>query len=128
MAIPLSQVGRLEELAANKVEKSGDQEVIQYRGQIMPLIRLNRQLHLDSAIDDGATPQENIQVVVYSDHGRSVGLVVENILDIVEESVTVRREARRDGHHDGLLGSAVIQGRVTDLVDVQAVVLAASGE
>ena len=56
-----------------------------------------------------------LQVVVYSEQGRSVGLVVDRILDIVEETIVPQQPSRRDG----LLGSAVIQQRVTDLLDVR---------
>ena len=41
MAIPLSTLARLEEFPAAQVEMSGSQWVTQYRGQILPLIRLN---------------------------------------------------------------------------------------
>jgi two-component system chemotaxis sensor kinase CheA len=59
-----------------------------------------------------------MQVVVYSENGRSVGLVVERILDIVEESLTIQRGSTTPG----VLGSAVVQQRVTDLVDVPAII------
>jgi len=59
-------------------------------------------------------------VVVYSHHARSVGLVVDRIIDIVEDSLEVQRES----HHTGVLSSVVIQDRVTDLVDIEGVVRA----
>jgi two-component system chemotaxis sensor kinase CheA len=63
-----------------------------------------------------------MQVVVYSEHGRSVGLVVGRINDIVEETVTIERAAQSQG----ILGSIVIQQRVTDLLDVPAVIRSAN--
>jgi two-component system chemotaxis sensor kinase CheA len=65
--------------------------------------------------DSGSDP---LQVVVYSDEGRSVGLVVTQISDIVHEALTVKRSTARDG----ILGSAVIQKRVTDLLDVPSII------
>jgi two-component system chemotaxis sensor kinase CheA len=62
-------------------------------------------------------------VVVYSEQGQSVGLVVDRILDIVEVPLALEREATRQG----VRGSAVIQDRVTDLVDVRSLVSAALG-
>jgi len=122
MAIPLSQVARLEEFARNKVESAGQRQVVQYRGQIMPLIRISEAVQLaegDSAkTADGQGP---LQVVVYAERGRNVGLVVERILDIVEEDVVLEHMAERAG----ILGSAVVQQRVTDLLDVASVVRAA---
>jgi two-component system chemotaxis sensor kinase CheA len=62
-----------------------------------------------------------LQVVVYAAVGRSVGLVVERILDIVEQELVLEQPAERAG----ILGSAVVQQRVTDLLDVEGVVRAA---
>ena len=56
--------------------------------------------------------------VVYTNQGRSVGLVVDQIIDIVEESITVKRTAKRHG----IVGTVVVQNRVTDLVDVEGVI------
>ena len=118
MAIPLSMVARLEEIPCKNVEKTGTQDVVQYRGEIMPLIHLSNLLAVEAKPETDESTQETLQVVVYSQDGRSVGLVVEKILDIVEEVVTTKRSAKSNG----VLGSAVIQKRVTDLLDVQGVV------
>ena len=116
MAIPLSMVARLEEFPRTKIETSGAEEVVQYRGQILPLIRVSKYITALQAIEPVLT--DTMQVVVYSELGRSVGLVVSKINDIVHESITVKRDVV--GH--GILGSAVIQNRVTDLVDVPAII------
>ena len=42
-------------------------------------------------------PQAPLQVVVYVEQGRSVGLVVERILDIVDEEIVLDRMAERAG-------------------------------
>ena len=96
------------------VERSGSVDVVQYRGDIMPL------LHLADVIGGMSRDSESsqVQVVVYSHGGRPLGLVVENIIDIVEERITVRRRGAQ-GH---VYGSAVIQGKVTDLLDIASVI------
>ncbi|HTR22968.1 MAG TPA: chemotaxis protein CheW [Terriglobales bacterium] len=119
MAIPLSSVARLEEFQRSAIELSGRREVVQYRGHILPLVRVGE------VVECGADPtleasESPLQVVVYSQNGRSVGLVVDRILDIVEESLVVEQPGRRAG----VLGSALIQQRVTDLLDVEGVVRA----
>jgi two-component system chemotaxis sensor kinase CheA len=110
MAIPLSLVSRLEEFPRSIVERTGAGEVVQYRGDIMPLIRLSSLLGVPDTPAHGP-----MQVVVYSDGSRSVGLVVDHILDIVEERLAVRTS----GVGGVVYGSAVIQERVTDLLDVE---------
>jgi two-component system chemotaxis sensor kinase CheA len=119
LALPLSQVARLEEIPSSAVEWSADQETVQYRGQILPLVRLGRMLQ-DGLADAPAQPGA-MQVVVYSEQERSVGLVVDRILDIVETALDMQPSARRTG----VAGSAIIQQRVTDLLDMPSLLRAA---
>jgi two-component system, chemotaxis family, sensor kinase CheA len=116
VAIPLDTVTRLEQVRTESVEKVGNREVVQYRGAILPIVRLDR--HLGAY---GESDREVLEVIVYSDHGRSVAIVVEEILDIVDGEAAVRS----DIDDMGLLGSAVLGDRVTELLDVRAAILAA---
>jgi two-component system chemotaxis sensor kinase CheA len=116
VAIPLDMVTRLEEFPVERIERVGNREVVQYRDQILPVVRLAHLLGTYPA-EEGAT----VPVVVYTERGRSVALAVDKILDIVEDVL----EARSDVGDDGLLGSAVIQQRVTELLDVRRAILAA---
>jgi two-component system chemotaxis sensor kinase CheA len=128
MAMPLSLVARLEEFARTAVEKAEGRHVVQYRGQILPLIHLSaalterRQEPRDSSPSaPAAADDEKIQVVVYTDQGRSVGLVVDRILDIAHEAVKIQKHS---GRH-GTLGTMVVQGRVTELLDLKGIITAA---
>jgi two-component system chemotaxis sensor kinase CheA len=114
MAIPLSMVARLEEFPRSGVERAGQYQVVQYRDHLLPLLRLNELLGETGS----AEASEALQVVVYSHEDRDVGLVVENIVDIVEESVVVHRRQRPGA----VYGTAVIQQKVTDLLDVRALI------
>jgi len=114
MAIPVSMVARLEEIALDRIERAAGRDAVQYRGEILPLISLSKEL-LSEPLRTGTEP---LLVIVYSEGGRSIGFVVEQILDIVEEVITVRSQATQPG----LLGSIVVQGRVTDLLDVHGVI------
>ena len=116
VAIPLDTVTRLEQVRSAAVEKVGNREVVQYRGAILPMVRLDR--HLGAY---GESDREVLEVIVYSDHGRSVAIVVEEILDIVDGEAAVRS----DIDDLGLLGSAVLGDKVTELLDVRAAILAA---
>jgi len=114
LAMALSSVGRLEKFSASSIEKEGPREVVQYRGSIMPLINVADVLGLRSQ----RNPGEDLPVVVCRNGDRNLGLVVGGIEDIVEESITVDLQRRRPG----ITGSAVIQGRVTEMVDIPAMV------
>ncbi len=117
VALPLAAVARLEEVPRDQIERSDGHEVVQYRGQIMPLIHVNEAIRVRAA----EVETELMQVVVHNVNGRNVGLVVEEIVDIVEEHLVVERVRQRSG----MLGTAVLQGKVTDLLDVAALVASA---
>jgi two-component system chemotaxis sensor kinase CheA len=113
-AIPLSSVARLEEFPASSVEHAGEYDVVQYRGQILALLDLPGILGVSSV-----EPRSGmLPVVVYAANGRNVGFVVGRILDIVEDEVHVDVSTTREG----MLGSIVVQQRVTDVLDMGAIV------
>ena len=118
-ALDLAEVARLEEFPPEAVEIAGDREVVQYRGRILPLVHLGRTLGVHAAAGDGP-----MTVVVHQLAGRDVGLVVDGILDIVEVPVDAADHADHRGvvaDGRGITGSAVIQDRVTDVVDASTV-------
>ncbi len=116
VAIPLDLVSRLEEIETGTIEDCDGREVVQYRERIMPLVRLADALGCST--DQGE--EGTLQVVVYTSEDRSVGLIVDRILDIVEAAVELDTPGRRAG----VIGSAVVQKRVTDLLDLPAIVQA----
>ena len=120
VAIPLSMVARLEEFPRTVVERAGSQEVMQYRGQIIPLVRLSQIIPAESDAEMLANAG-SIQVVVYAEGGRTVGLIVDRIVDIVEERAAVESLSPRAG----ILGSFVTQRHVTDLLDMPSLMRAA---
>jgi two-component system chemotaxis sensor kinase CheA len=121
LAVPLSLVARLEEFPQSAIEHAGGGQVVQYRSRILPLVSLRDVLE-PGAPDNGQVP-DPVQVVVFNDGDRSVGMVVDEILDVAEEAVTVRQKSNRKG----LLGSAVIGKRVTDFLDLNEVLHACEG-
>jgi two-component system chemotaxis sensor kinase CheA len=116
VAIPLSSVTRLENIPTDQVEQVGSREVVQYRGAILPLLRLNNHLGAYSEREG-----EDLVVVVYSAGSRSVAIVVDEIVDIVDDETQVSSDI--DDH--GLLGSALIRDRIVEVLDVRAAILAA---
>jgi two-component system chemotaxis sensor kinase CheA len=121
MAVPLTLVARLEEFPRSMVERVGEREVVQYRGEILPLVRVARTLRRRGAkrrrrTERTAAKKDTIQVVVSASGGRRVGLVVGKILDIVETTITTRSTATRPG----VLFTAVVQDRVTEFLDIEA--------
>jgi len=115
-AVPLADVYRLEEISAERIEMAGNSEVVQYRSGILPLISVAAALGLP--VPDSSPAGGKIRVVVYSHQGAQYGLVVERILDIVRADAPVSRCTNRPG----IAGSSVVGNRVTDFLDVPALV------
>ena len=116
LAVPLSLVARLEEIPQAKIEQASGDGVVQYRGEILRLVTLGSVLY--PGLPDSTGTQDPAQVIVVSNVGRHIGILVDQIVDIVEASIVVRQQTGRPG----LLGSAVIGGKVTDLLDLYAVI------
>ncbi|MDQ0471355.1 hybrid sensor histidine kinase/response regulator [Labrys wisconsinensis] len=105
-AVPLSLVTRLEEIEAAKIEISNGRHLTQYRGMLMPLVPVNDQVRVSA---EGTQP-----LLVFADSGRAMGLVVDEIVDIVEDMLDIQVQS----HIPGILGSAVIKGQATEVIDV----------
>ena len=104
-AVPLSLVARLEEIDAKQVEYSNGKPVVQYRGKLMPLVSIDPACRIRS---EGRQP-----ILVFADHDRSMGLVADEIVDIVEDRLSVELVA----DCPGLIGSAIVAGRATEIID-----------
>ena len=116
LAVPLSLVARLEEIDARTIEFAAGRAVLNYRGEILPLVRLNSLL--DGNDDGEQRPEGMVQVIVFADGARRVGVMVDRIEDIVNEAIAVKRSSVVRG----LMGSAVLGGKITDLLDLDAVI------
>ena len=106
-AVPLSLISRLEDFSVNNIEISDDNKrVIQYRGKLMPLV----------PFDDNMQISGNTQsVLVFTERDKNLGLMVDEIVDIVEEHIDVQISSESN---KGLLGSAIIEGEAMDVIDV----------
>lgn len=104
-AVPLALVSRLENVNIDSVEYANGQMLVQYRGQLMPLLPFS---HAQQIPEQG-----NMPVLVFAEGKKSMGIIVDDIVDIIEEHVDVQMSGR-----DGVMGSAIIAGKATDVCDV----------
>ena len=104
-AVPLALIARLEEIDLAQVEYSHDKPVVQYRGKLMPLVTIDPDYHMGK---EGRQP-----ILVFADKEHTMGLVVDEIVDIVEDQLKIEVAVDRPG----LIGSAIIAGKATDLID-----------
>jgi two-component system chemotaxis sensor kinase CheA len=105
-AVPLSLITRLEEIDARKIEMSNGRHMVQYRGHLMPLITMNDAVNIKG---EGAQ-----SLLVVSDGARSMALVVDEIVDIVEDRLDIQVVS----DNAGVIGSAIIKGQATEIIDI----------
>jgi two-component system chemotaxis sensor kinase CheA len=105
-AVPLSLITRLEEIDARKIELSNGRHMVQYRGHLMPLVSMGETVRVKG---EGAQP-----LLVFSDGSRSMALVVDEIVDIVDDTLDIQVASETPG----VLGSAVVRGQATEIIDV----------
>ncbi len=105
-AVPLSLVTRLEKVDVRQIEYSSGLPMVQYRGGLMPLVPADESAVLAK---EGKQP-----LLVFTEGGRSVGLIVDQIVDIVED----RLEIKVGSEKPGIIGSAVVRGQAAEIIDV----------
>lgn len=105
-AVPLSLVTRLEEFDVSDLEHSNDQSLMQYRGKLMPIINVVESASLKT---EGRQP-----VLVFTEDDRSIGLAVDEIVDIVTDQLNVELTSDMPG----MMGSAIVRGKATEVLDV----------
>lgn len=105
-AVPLSLVTRLEEFDVSDIEVSNGSNVIQYRGRLMPIMHVAEGTPMRT---EGRQP-----VLVFTEEERSVGLAVDEIVDIVTDHLNIELSSE----NPGILGSAVVREKATEILDV----------
>ena len=127
MAVEIDLVNRLEQIPRSAIERVGGQMVVQYGEEILQLVDVQQALperRKKVRSQPAQVVSLTIPVVVCSVAGRRVGLMVHRIADIVEEEL----KARRPGSRDGVRACAVISERITEVLDLEAVVRMADPE
>jgi two-component system, chemotaxis family, sensor kinase CheA len=117
MGIRLTHATRLEMVPSARIDQVGDQYLMQYRDRIVSLIDL--QTVFSGTAYPLAEFEEFVSIVVITlDHEHTIGLIVHQILDIVEEAIAVTGSANRPG----VQCYATVQGQITEILDLNAIV------
>ncbi len=123
LAMPLSEIDRLEDIPQGSIEQTEQMQAVQYRGQIMPLLPLSQLL--------GETPQpigtndnviasevKAVKAIVINVDGSHTAIAVREIVDVAEQQGPMRLTNKPGSL---IRGAAVIEGKVTDVLDLQSV-------
>ncbi len=109
-AIPISMVSRLEKFITTKLQTVGNHEAVHYRGKILPLLRIENSLNVSRA-----PKKDTFSVIVFCINGHELGFIVSEIIDIISTEATVDTQKLKE---PGVLGSVLIHGKITRIIDV----------
>ncbi len=104
--VPLSLISRIESAASGAIAVSDGRLMMQHRGFLMPLVQID-----GSPIED--TNRER-PVLVLGIGGESAGLIVDEIIDIVEDWLDIEIASSTPG----TIGSARIRDTVVEIIDI----------
>jgi len=125
MAVPLDLVSRIEKIPYSNIVRTGVRNMVQYRDVIMPLLFLSS--FFSDPCNPWRCPPENelpiseegtLPVLVYAHKGCLIGVVINDILDVVETDITI--QGAKD--HDGVLGTAVVRNEIVEFLDLKGIV------
>ncbi|PID72820.1 MAG: hybrid sensor histidine kinase/response regulator [Desulfobulbus propionicus] len=112
--VPLNQVERVEKIKSTDIEEVGGRRVMQYRGGSLPLISID-EVAMVHPLDD----REDYLVIVFHLAGRDIGLLATGPVDAVETSTDIDDITLKQ---TGIMGSAIIDGNTTMLIDIFEIV------
>ena len=109
-AVPLNQVLRIEKISADDVAILGGRKVMQYRGGNLLLFTMDQVAAIKPLVEKG-----HLLVLVFMLAEREIGLLATGPVDAIEVTAKPDEKALKQ---PGIMGSVVIEGQTTLLVDV----------
>jgi two-component system, chemotaxis family, sensor kinase CheA len=103
--LPLSLVSRIEMVETSRIENSDGRMMVLLQGRLMPIVPISHEIDMSRS----AYP-----VLVVATENRSIGLMADEIVDILEEKL----EIQLTSSNSELIGSAEIRGEAVELIDV----------
>jgi two-component system chemotaxis sensor kinase CheA len=113
MAIPLGLIERIEQLNRADIQHIGGKQTLTYRGRNLALLGIEQVVKVGPCRD-----QRRMYAVVYRSHDREVGLLVSDLIDIVDSAADLDELTHRQ---PGVFGSLLIDGKVTLLLDIHGI-------
>jgi two-component system chemotaxis sensor kinase CheA len=109
-AVPMAMVARIERVSSSDISVVGSQNLLIYRGQSLPILRLEQ--NISARAPDG--DQEKVFVIVFRVQDREIGLVAPALRDIRDIQMTIDAKTLREA---GVLGTTVVDNTTTRILD-----------
>jgi len=113
-ALPIALISRLDKIKADEIQISGGKEIIIYRNQVVPIIRLENYLPLKEV-----PLQENYNILFFTERGKTCGILCTNIVGTLETTLEIEEGIYT---HPGILGHRIIDGRTTLFIDIYKII------
>ena len=113
-AVPLNQVERVEKIKITDIEDVGGRRVMQYRGGSLPLVSIDEVAMVQPLAD-----RDDLLVIVFNLAGKDIGLLAIGPIDAIEVAADVDDMTLKQ---TGIMGSSIINGHTTMLVDIFEIV------
>ena len=115
MAIPLTLISRIERIKSSDIAITGGRKNINYRNSSLPLFSIEEVANV-SYRDES---KELCYIIVFSICDREVGVLMSEILDIIETSAVIDDITYKQ---TGIIGSLIIDDQITLLLDMYGIV------
>ncbi len=115
-AIPLGLVQRIERVKRSEIETIGNRKTIQYRGRNLPLVGIEEVVDVKPLADS-----EDLEIIVFQIANREVGLLATGPIDVLDVAIEIDTDTLKQ---QGILGSAIINGQTTLMLDIYGLVKA----
>jgi len=109
-AVPLTLIKRIERIKLSQIEKIGEKEYIVIDGIETQVLRLDNVLNVSPCIMN-----DDMSLLLPKHIKRPFGILLSNVEDIKSVPKTLNVDALQ---RDGLLGTAIIQERITLFIDI----------
>ncbi len=111
-AVPLALVSRIAEIVYKNLECVNETWMIHYQDHLLPVVKFEGNWMMDDVHTNRDT---KAPMLIFNDHGHAVGIVIDEILTIIEEKMDIELTHQKDGS----LGTSIIGGKTTSIVDCE---------
>ena len=116
-AIPLNSIVTIEDVAASDIKYVQQKEVINLRGNVIPLVRLDEVLDCSPREEE----PENLVVVIVKKGDKQTGLVIDNLLG--QQEIVIKPLGKYINIHRMISGATILgDGEVALIIDSNALI------
>ncbi len=114
IALPIALISRLDKVKANEIQISGGKEVIIYKNEVVPIIRLDNYLPIEKI-----PPQDEYIVLFFTEREKTCGILCSQIVDTIETSLDVEEGIY---NYPGILGHKIINNKTVLFIDIYKII------